>query len=144
MYTIHQFILKWHIMLKLFTNYNYQSYEIIMQLELYTGFSLICPKIKFYFNFQYIFDKCIGMCSRMKDYNVKCVLQTRHIFLHIYIYFFNGHHSLVRPLTQCIRQKTQHSLEMMHYIKINLQTKYIYTNICKYMNNHLSHNFIRL
>ena len=38
----------------------------IMQLESYTGcksISVICPKIKFYFNFQYIFDKCIGMCS---------------------------------------------------------------------------------
>ena len=60
----------------------------IMQLESYTGcISVICTKIKFYFNFQYIFDKCILVCAaQMKDYNVKCVLQTRHIFLHIYIF----------------------------------------------------------
>ena len=86
MYTIHQFILKWHIMLKLFTNYNYQSYEIIMQLESYTGVSVISPKIKFISVFNTYLINALVCAAEMKDYNVKCVLQTRHIFLHIYIF----------------------------------------------------------
>ena len=73
-------------MLKLFTNYNYQSYEIIMQLESNTGFRLYVLKSNFISIFNTYLINALVCAAEMKDYNVKCVLQTRHIFLHIYIF----------------------------------------------------------
>ena len=60
----------------------------IMQLESYTGceFRLYVLKSNFISIFNTYLINALVCAAEMKDYNVKCVLPTRHIFLDIYIF----------------------------------------------------------
>ena len=72
--------------------------------------------------------------AQMKDYNVKCVLQTRHIFLHIYIFLQWA--PLASETTHAMYTSdysTFTSNDTLYRNQPSNEMMCIYTNIYKYM-----------